>query len=71
MNIFLVIKEKLNFGGHLGFWGQKPNVRYTLNLANIYSCLGNMIRFLKSITNLAPPGGATGVIMGFWNITFK
>ena len=47
--------------------GPKPNVRYTLNLANIYSCLGNIIRFLKSITNLAPPGGATGVIMGFWN----
>ena len=56
------------FGGHLGFSVEKINVRYTLFLANIYSCLGNIISFSKSIMNLPHTGGETGVIMGFWNI---
>ena len=58
----------LFFGGHLGFLVEKIDVRYTLNLANIYSCLGNIISFSKSIMNLPHTGGGTGVIIGFWNI---
>ena len=54
------------FGGHLGFSVEKIDVRYTLNLANIYSCLGNIIRFLKSITNLGPPTGE--VNRGYYGI---
>ena len=47
----------LFFGGHLGFSVEKIDVRYTLNLANIYSCLGNIISFSKSIMNLPHTGG--------------